>query len=498
MKRIETANFKIEGTGPYRVGVRTFDTVREANAFIGDYECRAHMGYFILETNDIWELRGQNRKGFLIFLPSGESIREFNDSRSARYFFYNNCLDGDDKYSYYTLKRIEGEVVECGGVFLSVEDALSRGWAKIDGVWYQPGGWGTYHGQKYSLNWLRETGKLYCSMEQSWFDRDECSLLFDGECASAEWLKINRYWRCTGNGLWYSPSHNQYAVDGQAYSADYCTVNFYPTPSGGWSRTPVRPDFSELRLPNEVSDVLYGLEVEMEQPRNDENKKITPAHPFVSYKPDGSLKFGIEMVTRPFTWGYWTEKGKEELAGILKLLKEAGCAAHSTTTAGLHIHVDKRAWLNPWHVAKSLRFLHVNADLAFELSERCATQMNQWSTPKLDYKLSDVAKNALKVGSKPTYGRYRALNTTPQWTNEFRMFRGNLAIDGIQRALETVRAIIDFTRDAGYNDLTRSQFLRFVKNKQYDYRTLVYWLEEKNMLPKATNKKSERNLILCA
>ena len=501
MVRLDTHRYKVDGkeVREHRNNgvVYCGKSISDCNAWIADRTCRWFMGYYILESNDTFELRQTDRNCWVVHMPTGLSVYRTLNKDLARHFFLNNCTWEDTKHCWGTKKMFTGEFIESSHLIYSVEWAQKNlGRCEMTGNWTPLADLGEYHGKKVCRAWLTNFGKVLCMRTALWFDPSEVGVERNGNRVNLQWLRDHQYWLCAGYQRWQEPNLTPVTVDGQQYSLDFAHNYFYPTSGGGFSRTPPRPDPAALILPNEVEKVLYGVEIEMEQPMYKPVQQFP--NPMVSYKPDGSLRHGIEMVTRPFSWAYWNEKGRDTLSEVLAQHREWGSHAFDTASAGLHVHVDKRAWDNAWHVAKSIQFLNRNPDFATELSERAAERMNQWSNPRISDGLSQVAKAALLSFNKPTFHRYRALNVNPPWTNEFRMFRGNLAIDGIQRALETVRAIIAFTRDAGYNELTRSHFLVYVKRNAHEYRTFVKWLEIKGMLPKPTNKKSEKEICLCA
>lgn len=500
MKRLDTDRYKVEGKEviQHRGGGSVYrgKSISDCNTWIADRTCRWFMGYYILESNETFELRQKDHGCFIVHLPLGMQIFASMSKEVARHFFYNNCTWEDTKYCWGTKKLFDGESVTYQGRVYSMDYAKAN-FTKCakTGEWVPNEEIGNYYGEKCSFYWLRNFAVL-CSRTQNWFNRCDVGQERGGGWTSLAWLRDHQYWYCAGFRRWQEPNITPVTVEGLQYNLDFARARFFPDGNGGWSRTQVRDNSAALVLPNEVVKVLYGVEIEMEQPQNEPVKCFD--NPMVSYKPDGSLRHGIEMVTRPFSWAYWNEKGRDLLATVLAQHIKHGSKAFPTASAGLHVHVDKRAWDNAWHVAKSIQFLNRNPDFATELSEREPDRMNQWSTPRITDGLSQMAKAAMQHFDKPTFHRYRALNVNPPWTNEFRMFRGNLAIDGIQRALETVRAIIAFSREAGYNDLTRSHFLVYVKQNAHEYRTFVKWLELKGMLPTTGTKKSEKELVLCA
>lgn len=121
-----------------------------------------------------------------------------------------------------------------------------------------------------------------------------------------------------------------------------------------------------LRLPNEHPRLFYGIELEVEfeqevynyddyDERNEstceldeilrEFTKITDG--LFVYEEDGSLDNGVELISRPCSYAYWTSKDTvKKLKEGLEYLQEQGAMIDQPSTNGMHIHISKKFFQN--------------------------------------------------------------------------------------------------------------------------------------------------------
>ncbi len=142
-------------------------------------------------------------------------------------------------------------------------------------------------------------------------------------------------------------------------------------------------------------------------------------------KHDGSLDEGLEIVTHPMTLDYhcnvmpWRE--------VIQKALSLGYTSHQARTCGLHVHVN-RSSLGSYHdvqedtIARILFLVENFWNELLRFSRRTQEQMDKWASR---YGRKDDPKAVLH-SAKCRDDRYTCVNLTPDYTIEFRMFRGTL------------------------------------------------------------------------
>ncbi len=221
---------------------------------------------------------------------------------------------------------------------------------------------------------------------------------------------------------------------------------------------------------------LLATEIEVER-RNDCSSTIAEKvgrtmENFALCKHDGSLQNGFEIVSAPATISAlkegWTKFCEANYSDQL--------SSWHTATCGMHIHVDRTS-LTPLEIGKLLVFVNGKANSKF-MEAIAGRNSTQWSAKK--YK---GIKDALQRSDK-----YEALATHKPKTIEFRIFRGNIAKQGIMRNIEFVDAICNFVRTVGMdkdtdtvNRLSYTNFVSYMNTSENkgSYPYLFSWLVRK-------------------
>ena len=189
----------------------------------------------------------------------------------------------------------------------------------------------------------------------------------------------------------------------------------------------------------------FGVELEVDKGgENHANaKRVTElAADQIYCKHDGSLDDGFEIVTHPMTLDY--HRNQMPWQQIVDKLKEMGYRSHQTTTAGLHIHVNRSSLGDTYDeqeetIARILYFVEKHWDELVKFSRRTLSQLERWANR---YGYKDCPKDILKT-AKGGYGRYASVNLCNEDTIEFRFFRGTLKYNTIIAALQLVNRICD-------------------------------------------------------
>lgn len=178
-------------------------------------------------------------------------------------------------------------------------------------------------------------------------------------------------------------------------------------------------------------------------------------------KRDGSIDYGMEIVSHPGTYKYWQEAD----LSFCNLLKANNCRAYDTKTCGMHVHISKSA-LTIAQQAKLLLFAKHNAAFLLYVSRRAnKSAMQLWagiddSNPRMlirrvksptSYSDFREAGVTLTREQSRVFDRYCAINLNNAKTIEFRLFRGTLDIGSIRRNIAFVVALTAYMRECPTN-----------------------------------------------
>lgn len=233
----------------------------------------------------------------------------------------------------------------------------------------------------------------------------------------------------------------------------------------------LRPEYTRRSL-------IFGVEVEVE---GDDQLEVDEAASFVSdaccpnrefiLKEDGSLDYGFEVVTMPYTLKHHQDK-----FGWSGVFKDAGPyvrSGRSDTNCGMHVHINRNA-LSPLVIGKMLVF--VNSDKTDDFIRQVAQRDSARWAQKMDKKISD--------GSGGHTGKYERLNVCDyRPTVEIRIFKGNMRADRILKNIEFCHALVMYCRQCSIRDADNSaKFKYFVSENRKDYPNLYNFLKERRAI----------------
>lgn len=286
--------------------------------------------------------------------------------------------------------------------------------------------------------------------------------------------------------------------EGDCVSLRYAQTNFYweededDASVGEWVRE--RPDtsnllnysanpfnYNEWDERNAQNALVFGVELEMEPISQHEagqqelirllGGSFKRGSGYI-LKSDGSLSYGVELVTMPFT----VEQHKEEKAlkwnKLLSAVNRGKARSGRLTEAcGMHIHINKAA-LSALTIGKMLVFLNSET-----LSPLISTIAQRGSG---HFCSRDGAKKVTD-GIKRSESRYDIMNVSRSHpTCEIRMFRGNLRPERVYKNLEFCHALVQYCRQTSLQDLQDwGNFSRWLVSKRGHYPYLVQFLVDK-------------------
>jgi len=174
---------------------------------------------------------------------------------------------------------------------------------------------------------------------------------------------------------------------------------------------------------------------------------------FAELKHDGSLNRGYEIATMPASLEY--HQTSDWMTRVQAIASEHGFKSHDTSTCGLHVHVSRLGLGRTWEerdytVAKMIllvyRFYYSHL---IPFSRRNGDRASQWASDTgvwYDYQSDDSRDQHTDKAKKHIRGngRYVALNCRPDYTVEFRIFRGSLIPATILASIELCDAISEY------------------------------------------------------
>lgn len=199
-----------------------------------------------------------------------------------------------------------------------------------------------------------------------------------------------------------------------------------------------------------VSVPFMGFELEME--RNGSGTRIDDIvdlvremwGDFAYCKHDGSLDDGLELVTHPFTLEYAHEHINWDL---LDSIRREGYRSWNTSTAGMHVHVNRATFTGPSHLYRFAQLIYKNEPTCTSFAGRTSGYASFHDGYQKGY-LANVVKGRV-------YGSRGAVNMQNSDTIEVRIFRGSLRHQRVLANLEFVNACVEYTRQLTVPDVVR-------------------------------------------
>lgn len=258
-----------------------------------------------------------------------------------------------------------------------------------------------------------------------------------------------------------------------------------------------------LRLPDEHPYLYYGIEVEVEfdsdyvrvyaqedeyydeddcDSDNDDNWKIQEILDEFSeitdgmfiYEHDGSLDNGVECISRPTSYRYWTHPDTvKRLEKGFEFLRSKGAMVNQPDTNGIHIHISRKFFDYGNTKLADRKTAYVGFDWLFqkfqpEIEKLCGRKYTHFCQSKAEklrkslvednwnmrqYNVEAEIKCKLKKGGElPRGDHYSAVNTTDH-TIETRVFKSSTDYKEILSYIELVRNIAHAVRE---EDIKRS------------------------------------------
>jgi hypothetical protein len=247
----------------------------------------------------------------------------------------------------------------------------------------------------------------------------------------------------------------------------------------------------------------YGIETEVENKkekmRNDEMAKSIEnlGKGNLYCKEDGSLDYGFEVISQPFSWQYYKESQKNLFENVLQVLRQNGFSSFNARTCGIHIHISKRAF-DTCHLYKFLKMFCEPEHYGFIriVSQRTKSSSSgscQWGKGKENECIPSqgIKSKAFSKDNNGVTGRYTAVNLENRSTVEIRIFRGTLNAKSFHKNVEFCKAMFEFTKNNSIKKMNVPSFLRYVQKYRKTYSNLYEFLKINQL--KLDNESEKEN-----
>lgn len=338
----------------------------------------------------------------------------------------------------------------------------------------------------------------YCDNTEEYFHNDDESfqVRVSGRHNYETWCRDavnNDAFFCNGYNEYFSDKCESVEVNEETYSLRYAENNFYYWDSDNeWHSGPEEeendiPDYHDVsrNWKNPGNKLVFGVELELKA-KNDRADvcEIANSHDLIGEQ-DGSLcsTYGIEIVGPPLTLAETKDENGQWLS-FLEDVKGKAIGWDAGTGYGLHVSINRRALTN-YHTGKLLCFIHHNKSLCEHVAGRDETDYTKYVKKKVS---SVVGRNWQNKLYKVDEGeKYEALALRGPDRLECRIFRSTLKKESFLKAVEFVAASVEFTRDAGMNELTEESFRAWLKKNNKEYKNLALFLKviKENKIPVA-------------
>ena len=224
-----------------------------------------------------------------------------------------------------------------------------------------------------------------------------------------------------------------------------------------------KPNPNFFQLPSETTETFFGVELEIEAPNGSTSSEIYDAgaklikdtlKDLVYLKQDGSLNYGFEIVTHPFTFEWYKANLKTD---FMRELSGMGFKSWDAKTCGIHVHISRKAFKDSAHVWRFVQLFLKNKTEWVKLAGRNSKRWSSFDPDRLP--ILDILKK------KKNPERYCAVNLCNYDTLEIRIFRGSLNETRFRSAIELVAGAVDYTRMITLKDYARHaiEFENFAK-----------------------------------
>ncbi len=250
---------------------------------------------------------------------------------------------------------------------------------------------------------------------------------------------------------------------------------------------------------HEKNPVLYGVELETASQYDVREIIDAQAIPFFIAKQDSSISGNgntkSELVTIPMSlkshkkhWAHWFKNIQYEKFDCTK-----------DTNNGMHVHIDRKAFMNEHHLQNMVWFYTHPANTPFlvYISERGSVERMRTYSPIIQYPPSYTKVQSYRNCVSLARNARGIINLGKEPTIEIRMFRGIVSFGELVKNLEFVDAVFHFTEgEHSINKLSFSDFLVWLSKQPINrYTTLRKFIDLCNNLPDMIAAAEVKNIV---
>lgn len=228
---------------------------------------------------------------------------------------------------------------------------------------------------------------------------------------------------------------------------------------------------NKKKLPTEGTPVHIGVELEVSTDYDVAHLIDASAELFFIAKQDSSItgkKLNrMELVTVPASFKYL----KKQYAHWFNNLDYRNFDCTTETNNGMHVHIDRLAFDDDYHIRNFCWFINNPANTPFivAMSDRGSLEAMRNYTPFLQFPSHSTRTTAFKNCHRLLDGHRGATNLKNGWANaktvEVRIFRGIVSYAAIVKNLEFVESLFHFTKSlSSYRELSLACYIKWLFN----------------------------------
>lgn len=180
---------------------------------------------------------------------------------------------------------------------------------------------------------------------------------------------------------------------------------------------------------------------------------------------DGTIDYGTEVVFHPRTLKSYQNLNYD---GMMN-----GIIPHTTT--GMHVHIERSAFLNKMHLYKFIRFIVKNRAFVTLIAERNAN-----TTTNKSWKFTKELDTISKVkGYDVDPDKYMDVNMLHRHTVEMRIFKGATTSEQFLKNLEFAHSLAMFSKETHPRFMTAYRFKLWLSHNGSNYQNLLNFLAER-------------------
>ena len=221
--------------------------------------------------------------------------------------------------------------------------------------------------------------------------------------------------------------------------------------------------FSKNEKP--YGNIFFGFENEISfgsTSRGEEEREFMVKEIYKDYGPDiltlksdGSIGgYGFEIVTQPMTLNFFKSFDFSKVFHV-GFKKNMNC--------GLHIHVNREAFISDIHLYKVITFINHKDNKEFIRS--VAGRGDVTYSKSFEKKIS----SSIKESKHRNLERYLNVNLCNKSTVEFRLFNGCTTYFELKHRVEFTHALITFCKDKSMDNIKKETFLSFLEDNRKVY-----------------------------